>query len=174
MRKILPVFAAVLTVLIVVSCKSTGSTQNEGSPQAEQTDQAEPKAADTFEEVYAEYRDDIILEGAREYIVKSGDILSRIARDHYGSVENADYFPLIMLASSDVVADPELIEPGDKLTIPDLQRNLDNSAARGEVKKFLKDVAGIYEQKTVVEKNENKRQLYEGFRSRLTALSNSL
>jgi LysM repeat protein len=170
MKKNLSVLAIVLTVLTAVSCKSTGSTGGTSAGQKELT-QAEVNSA--FEKIYAEYRDDIILDGAKEYTVKSGDSLSRIARDAYGSVENAYYFPLIMLASRNAVADPELIEPGTKLTIPDLQKNLNNAAARGEIKKFLKDVAGVYDQK-LRGGDTNKQKAYEDFRTRLTALSNSL
>jgi hypothetical protein len=66
-----------------------------------------------------------------------------------------------------------LIEPGTKLTIPDLQKNLNNTAARGEIKNFLKDVAGVYDQK--VKRGDVKNQkAYDDFQTRLTALSNSL
>jgi LysM repeat protein len=174
MKKFLPVLVIVLTVLTAVSCKSTkaaGATTSAGGQEDAQTELTQAEVDKAFEKIYAEYRDDIILDGAKEYTVKSGDTLSRIARESYGSVENAYYFPLIMLASRNVVADPELIEPGTKLTIPDLQKNLNNTAARGEIKSFLKDVAGVYEQKS---RNEQKRKTYEDLRVRLTTLSNSL
>ncbi|GHV62780.1 hypothetical protein AGMMS49587_10650 [Spirochaetia bacterium] len=165
MKKILSVFV-MLTVLIAVSCKSTGAVSAVDP-------QEQVKINDTFESVYDAYRDDIILEGAEQYVVKSGDYLSRIALHFYGpNVANADYFPLIMLASPGVVADPELIEPGDRLTIPNLQRNLNDPAARGAIKKFLKDIAYVYDQK--IARDERHRELYDGFRNRLTALSDSL
>ncbi|GHU18395.1 hypothetical protein FACS1894163_10350 [Spirochaetia bacterium] len=165
MKKILSVFVMV-TALIAVSCKSTGDTSVVDP-------QEQVKINDTFESVYGEYRDDIILEGAQQYVVKPGDYLSRIALNFYGpNVVNADYFPLIMLASPGVVADPELIEPGDRLTIPNLDRNLTDPTARGEIKKFLKDIAYVYDQK--IARGERNRELYDGFRNRLTALSDSL
>ncbi|GHU70333.1 hypothetical protein FACS189450_04600 [Spirochaetia bacterium] len=164
MKKILSVFVMV-TALIAVSCQSTGAASAVDP-------QEQVRINNSFEEVYDEYRDDLILEGAQQYVVKPGDFLSRIARDHFGSVANADYFPLIMLASPGVVADPELIEPGDRLTIPDLQRNLNDPTARGEIKKFLKEIAHVYELK--IARGERNLQLYEGFRDRLTALSDSL
>jgi LysM repeat protein len=181
MRKILPGFAIVLTVLIAVSCASTGSASGSGGgsssgggggSQGELITQAQVDNA--LERIYAEYRDDIILDGAKEYTVKSGDTLSRIARDQYGSVDNAYYFPLIMLASRNVVADPDLIEPGSKLTVPDLQKNLNDASARREIKRFLKDVAGVYENRARGEQNGNKKKNFEDLQTRLTALSNSL
>ncbi|GHT68498.1 hypothetical protein FACS1894110_16150 [Spirochaetia bacterium] len=162
MKKILSVFA-MLTVLIAVSCKSTGAISTS----------EQEKVNDSFESVYDEYRDDIILEGAEQYVVKSGDYLSRIALSFYGpNVINSDYFPLIMLASPGVVADPELIEPGDRLTIPNLEKNLNDPSARGAIKEFLKDIAHVYDQK--IARGERNRELYDGFRNRLTALSDSL
>jgi hypothetical protein len=165
MKKVLSVFV-MLTALIAVSCQSTGAVSTVDPEE-------QIKINDSFEDVYDEYRDAIILEGAEQYVVKSGDYLSRIALKFYGpDVTNADYFPLIMLASPGVVADPELIEVGDRLTIPNLERNLNNSTARGEIKKFLRDIAHVYDQK--IARGESRRELYDGFRNRLTALSDSL
>jgi LysM repeat protein len=87
-----------------------------------------------------------------------GDTLSAISRNNYGG-KNGYYFPLIMLASSDVVLDPDLIEPGMKLTVPDLQKNLGDDYARGKLKNFLNEIAGIYNKKGRTETRDRLRDL---------------
>ncbi|MDR1910123.1 MAG: LysM peptidoglycan-binding domain-containing protein [Spirochaetaceae bacterium] len=121
-----------LVTLVLFSAASCKTTQKDIS--------------DQFQEVYDAYRADIILAGATSYTVAPGDTLSRIANAKYGA-GNGYFFPLIMLASSRTVLDPDLIEPGMSLTIPVLQTNLDNPVSRGRIKQFLKDVAAIYDGK---------------------------
>ena len=50
-----------------------------------------------------------------------------------------------MLASKDVVLDPDKIEPGMELTVPDLQKNLDSPKARANIKKYLGEIAKVEE-----------------------------
>jgi hypothetical protein len=126
MKRFFVLSVAVLTVLSAVSCKTTQT----------QVDNA-------FQKVYNKYHSSLILDGAKSHTVVKGDTLSAIARNEYGA-GNGVFFPLIMLASSEVVLDPDLIEPGDKLTIPDLQKNLNDPAAKGQLKSFLREIADIY------------------------------
>ncbi|MEM7048580.1 MAG: peptidoglycan-binding protein LysM [Acidobacteriota bacterium] len=49
------------------------------------------------------------------YTVKSGDSLSKIARDHYG---NAGKYPVIFEANKPMLTDPDKIYPGQVLRIP--------------------------------------------------------
>jgi nucleoid-associated protein YgaU len=49
--------------------------------------------------------------------VKSGDSLSRIAKQEYG---DANKWPLIFEANKDILKDPNKIFPGQKLKIPPL------------------------------------------------------
>jgi hypothetical protein len=102
----------------------------------------------SFETVYNKYESKLILDGASDYVVKPGDTLTRISRSIYGSGKGY-YFPLIMLASTDVVQDPDLIEPGMRLLAPDLQRNLDDPGARQAMQEFFADIADVYEWKSV-------------------------
>lgn len=51
----------------------------------------------------------------REYTIKSGDSLSKIAKQFYG---NASEWEKIYKANKDVIKDPNLIYPGQKLIIP--------------------------------------------------------
>ena len=52
----------------------------------------------------------------RTYVVQKGDSLSKIAGTFYGSTKN---WRLIYDANRDRIKDPDLIQPGWKLTIPD-------------------------------------------------------
>jgi LysM repeat protein len=99
-----------------------------------------------MEQVYEQHSGDLILDGAKSYTVVRTDTLSKITRSNYGG-QNGYYFPLIMLASQEVVKDPDLIEPGMKLTIPDLRKNLDDPGARQKIKEFLNEIANVYNTK---------------------------
>ncbi len=52
------------------------------------------------------------------YTVKSGDSLSKIAKQHYG---NAMKYPVIFEANKPMLADPDKIYPGQVLRIPALE-----------------------------------------------------
>lgn len=49
------------------------------------------------------------------YEVKSGDSLSKIAKAEYG---NANDYMIIFEANRDILKDPNMIHPGQKLKIP--------------------------------------------------------
>lgn len=49
------------------------------------------------------------------YIIKSGDSLSKIAKKYYG---NAMEYPRLFEANREVIEDPDLIYPGQKIRIP--------------------------------------------------------
>ena len=149
MKKVL-VLLFVAMALIGLSCQSTVSgAVIEGEVTQEKVDKA-------LEQIYSAFSGKLDLSGAQNYTVVSGDTLSGIARRFYGDLtgvgkagpSNGFYFPVIMLASSNAgIADPERIEPGMKLTIPDLKKNLDNSAARQAIKDCLKDFSYVYDKK---------------------------
>ena len=124
MKKMVLFAAIIVSIMLVGACKSAPPETTE----------------DSFKRVYDRYYADLILDGAREYTVKGGDTLSAIARTHYNS---GLYYPLIMLASKDIVLDPDKIEPGMVLTIPDLQVNLANDKAKASIKSVLLDCANI-------------------------------
>lgn len=54
-------------------------------------------------------------ESARTYVVKSGDTLSRIAKEFYG---DANKYMDIFNANTDILSDPNKIKPGQELKIP--------------------------------------------------------
>lgn len=135
MKKIVLLLVSIL--LLFVSCSST----------PEQTSQQEQEKVDqAFEEVYNHFGQMLILDGAQEYRVRSGDTLSKIANKFYGQ-GNGYYFPLIMLASSETVLDPDTILPGMVLTVPDLAKNLNDTSVHGNLKNFFTEIADVYKNK---------------------------
>lgn len=132
MKKIISLMVALAVLFVFAGCQSGEFTQE--------------KANAAFMRVYNRYAKDIITDGATYYTVQSGDSLSKIANTFYDS-GNGYYFPLIMLASRNTVADPDLIQPGMELIVPDLQKNLDDGMARAAMKGFFADIADVYEQK---------------------------
>jgi len=158
-------FAVCLMILLVglflFSCKSTGSKPKiEGEVTQEKVNTA-------LGQIYDNYRSKLDLSGAQEYTVVRGDTLSQITRRFYGNLtgvgdagpNNGFYFPVIMLASNSHIVDPDLIEPGMKLTIPDLKKNLDNSGSRKAIKDSLVDVAYVYNRKNHPVEEEGLKRL---------------
>jgi LysM repeat protein len=132
MKKAASLELLLLASLVALSCASRPSSPEEtGAPE------------DELKKIYEEYRFSLILEDARIYEVVKGDTLAAITRKYYGNT-NGYFFPVIMMASSEIVVDPDLIEPGMKLTIPDLNKNLDHPSSRRAIKKCLADIAGVY------------------------------
>jgi hypothetical protein len=131
MKNIIIVLISALLLFSFVSCKTT-MTQDDVNA--------------ALEKVYDKYQSALIMNGAESYTVVSGDTLSAITRKFYPN-DSAFYFPVIMLASNEVVLDPDLIEPGMKLTIPNLKANLDNAAAKGNIKSYLLEIADVYADK---------------------------
>ena len=95
-----------------------------------------------YKSIYDKYKSGLILDGASKYVVKKGDTLSNISRVLY---QDPYYYPVIMMASSDIVLDPDKIEPGMQLTVPNLQANLNNANARSNIKRLLLEFADLEE-----------------------------
>ena len=150
MKKIL-VCLFVVAALVGMSCKSA-PTRSGVTISGEVT---QGKIDTALQQIYNAYRHRLDFSGSQEYTVVRGDTLADITRNFYGTLtgvgeagtRNGFYFPLIMLASDNRIVDPDLIEPGMKLRIPDLRRNLNNPASRAALKDFLFDVAYIYNRK---------------------------
>ena len=131
MKKIIISILAAALAFGFIACKSTNQVQD---------------LSESFNKVYDNYLDVLDLTGADTYTVKEGDTLTSITKSVYGET-NGYYFPLIMLASKNVVQDPELIRPGMKLTIPSLERNINNVEKAKILSPYFKDIAGVYKQK---------------------------
>ena len=177
MKKILYLIAIAVITALIMACGSTGETQESppespppaAQPQTTQPPPAQPQTTQPppaatpprdVEAVYEQYAGDLILEGARRYTVVSGDTLVRIARNSYG---NGFYYPIIMMASRDVVQDPDRLRPGMVLTIPDIEANINNPGARVSIRNFLFDIA-------IIEDQRNRRDTANGLRD----IANSL
>jgi len=146
-----------IVILAVVFCLVLASCATKKNDAADIPDAV-------FQKEYTEHAPDLILDGAKTYKVKWGDTLSKIAKKYYGPKPKSFYFPLIMLASSDVVKNPDLISSGMVLTIPDLNKNLADPKARANIKSLLLHIADIYKDAKKYPKTQ------EG----LISLSNSL
>lgn len=131
MKKIIISILAAALAFGFIACKSTNQVQD---------------LSESFNKVYDNYLDVLDLTGADTYTVKEGDTLTSITKTVYGE-ENGYYFPLIMLASKNVVQDPEMIRPGMKLTVPSLERNIKNAEKAKVISPYFKDIAGVYKQK---------------------------
>jgi hypothetical protein len=86
----------------------------------------------------------LVLDGAGNYTVVRGDTLAGIAASKYGG-SNMYFFPLIRLANASAVTDPDVIEVGTTLVIPDLQRNLNNAGANALIRADMLAIASQYE-----------------------------
>lgn len=88
-------------------------------------------------------KDTDMFAGASTYTVVQGDTLAEIAARRYGG-SNMYYFPVIRLASMAVVTDPDLIEIGDTLIIPNLELTLQIDAAKVLIKTEMNRIADQY------------------------------
>jgi phage tail protein X len=75
-----------------------------------------------------------------------GDTLSKLALRYYGQ-GNGYYYPLIILANPGIRDNPDVIIPGTQLKIPNLRRNLDDAAARAELKTCIEELIAFYNRK---------------------------
>jgi hypothetical protein len=144
MKKLLLTAALIVSVMLVMSCKST------------------PKDYDAKYTKLYDANTGLDLTGAGNYIVKEGDTLSDISRYAYN---DGFYYPIIMLASRGVVVNPDKIRPGMLLTLPDLERNKANVTSRRSMKNCLNGFANI--EKTKLNPNQ---YLIDGFRKRADEL----
>ncbi|MDR1838931.1 MAG: LysM peptidoglycan-binding domain-containing protein [Treponema sp.] len=143
MKKIALAAVLAVCILLVMSCKSLGKVND-----------------DSFNRIYNKYANDLILDGATQYTVRSGDRLVDIAAAQYN---DPYYYPVIMLASRNVVADPDKIQPGMVLTVPNLQRNLNNQSSRAAIKGVINDCVSI-------ESKRNRPDTAAGLRARANSL----
>ena len=150
MKKAVFIGVSVLCFFLVFACASPPKPEPRPEPTRPEPARTEPEPVpepvvepviqQPPREEYRRNQFGIILDGAGKYTVVSGDTLSGIARRQYR--EGYDY-PLIMMASGDVVSDQDKIDPGMELTIPDRQRNLNDDRAKAALKNYLREVAGI-------------------------------
>ncbi|MDR3248947.1 MAG: LysM peptidoglycan-binding domain-containing protein [Treponema sp.] len=145
----------ILSAFLVFSCASSGGTPAATTqPAAEPSEPAAQPAApapaaespSTPPLPANQSASSIVLDGARTHRVVWGNSLSKIALQYYGR-RNGYYYPLIILGNPGVIKNPDLIVSGSRLKIPDLQRNLNNKAARAELKTYMNELAAYYAQR---------------------------
>lgn len=132
MKKLSVIVLAMIAAIGMVACSSVAQMQE--------------AINESFSKVYNTYADALVLDGAETYEVQPGDTLTAITKSFYGD-DKGYYFPLIMLASRDVVKDPELIAPGMKLTVPSYDANINDPEVAKNLSPYFKDIAGVYKQK---------------------------
>ena len=115
---------------------------------------------EAFLDVYQCHISGVLLDGATTHTVVSGEFLARIAHNIYGE---GFFYPMIMLASHEIVLDPDRILPGMVLTVPNLQRNLNDPAARANIRSFLLEFA-------IIEGNRGRHDTAAGIRERASKL----
>jgi len=148
----------VLNFTVMCALFSTCASKPKEAPEAAQTPPVAEEAAahvaagkvtapeipdDEFQKEYDKHQPYLIMDGAKKHKVVWKDTLVKIARKQYGR-KNAFYFPLIMLASNDVVKNPDSIRYGMVLTVPDLKKNLKDPEARANIKLYLVSIADLY------------------------------
>ena len=148
MKKFLFCCMAFFCFALMLACNST--PQDAGSGAAAQV------SDESYQAVYSRYASGLILDGAGKYTVVYRDTLAGISRSKY---RNGFYFPIIMLASRDIVLDPDKIVPGMVLTIPNLEANLNNPDARNTIKGFLLEIADLEVQRNRPRNSEGLRNL---------------
>jgi len=144
MRKIIFTAALIICVMLTVSCASAKKDMDE-----------------QYKNLY-DANTGLDFTGAGTYTVKKGDTLSEISRHAY---DDGFYYPVIMLASQGVVINPDKIQPGMTLTIPDLEKNKANTNSRKSMKNCLNGFANIEKSKANPDKG-----LIDGFRKRADEL----
>ena len=98
----------------------------------------------------------------KKYTVVKGDILSRIALRHFGSLDRAYYFPIIMVMNEGIIKHPDKIRPGMTLNIPDFQEFMAHPEYRQKAKSQFEQCIKIYkrEKKFTMMKRLQKRIKY--------------
>ena len=168
MKKIALTAVLIISVMLMASCNGCKKDNVEPYKDTTQYKNAEQYAVEQYQYTEEKFKDmydattGLDYTGAVKYTVKKGDTLSNISRNIY---YDGFYYPVIMLASRGVVMNPDIIEPGMELTIPNLEINKANDNCRKSIKNCLNGMADIERAKI----NPNKG-LLEGLKKRADAL----
>jgi len=149
MKNIVFCLVLVFSLFVFFACGGTPppapAASPPSSPEAPSSQPSPPSSPEAPPTVAPPERaHDLVLDGAETYTVIHRDTLSHIARIKY---RNGFYYPLIIMASRDLVEDQDYIEIGMVLTIPNLQANLNDARARASMKAFFLEVADITNRK---------------------------
>ena len=145
MKKLMLIVVSIATLVLLLACAAAPAPAPAPEPEPEPVAPApEPPPPAPAPVAEVRYVNGLILDGAGTYTVVRGDTLSRISRRRYN---NGFYYPVIFMASRDIVRDQDRIIPGMVLTIPDLQRNLNDPTARENIRASLRESAVIEDQR---------------------------
>jgi LysM repeat protein len=174
LKKYLGCLLLIGAFVLISSCQSTQKSSPAPAPEAPPPTQpapepkpapqpaprAHPAPAPQAETKFPPPKEtgNIILDGAQTHRVVWGDTLSKIALRYYGK-GNGYHYPLIILGNPGATDNPDLIVPGTQLKIPNLRRNLDNAAARAELKTYIEELIVFYNRKQDRTMSANLRSL---------------
>jgi LysM repeat protein len=130
------------SALFVGACKSEPPPQPPPPPAAPPLPPPAPPAIlEEYHDAYLRHHNDIILNQSQSYTVQKDETLVIIARRFY---KDGSIYPLIF-GASDEVADPDRIEVGTVLTIPDLELNWNDAKAKKSIDELILEIAEIEE-----------------------------
>ncbi|MDR0512556.1 MAG: LysM peptidoglycan-binding domain-containing protein [Treponema sp.] len=152
MKRFFICLAIALPAFALTGCPGAPAPQQPITAYAPLLDLTGDPAPQPMAAVIAAHAPLLDLTGAQTHVVAPGETLVTVAQRFFGGVPNVGnagvnngfYFPIIILASGVTLADPDLIQPGMVLTVPDLRRNLDNPAARQAIRQSMLEIAEIY------------------------------
>ena len=160
MKKV--IFFLLLSIAIFslfTSCATSQPSPKEEPQQIEKAPAKEPEQPKLKEPV-PEAKPKTV--SVKKYTVVKGDILSRIALKHFGSLDRAYYFPIIMVMNEGIIKHPDKIRPGMTLNIPDFQEFMAHPEYRQKAKSQFEQCIKIYkrEKKFTMMKRLQKRIKY--------------
>ena len=160
MKKV--IFFLLLSIAIFslfTSCATSQPSPKEEPQQIEKAPAKEPEQPKLKEPV-PEAKPKTV--SVKKYTVVKGDILSRIALKHFGSVDMAYYFPIIMVMNEGIIKHPDKIRPGVVLNIPDFQEFMAHPEYRQKAKSQFEQCIKMYkkEKKFTMMKRLQKRIKY--------------
>jgi LysM repeat protein len=129
------------TALLAGACVSNPPPPPPAAPPPSPPPPPPPEIIQEYHDAYLRHHNDIILDRAQKYTVQEGDTLVILARRFY---QDGSIYPLIF-AASDEIADPDRIEVGVILTIPELAVNFDDAKAKKSLDEIIMEIATIEE-----------------------------
>ena len=144
---------------LFTSCTTSPPPPKEEPQRIEEAPAKEPEQPKPKEPVPEEKPKTV---SVKKYTVVKGDILSRIALKHFGSLDRAYYFPIIMVMNNGKIKHPDKIRPGMTLDIPDFQEFMAHPEYRQKAKSQFEQCIKIYkkEKKFTMMKRLQKRIKY--------------
>ena len=160
MKKV--IFFLLLSIAVFslfTSCATSQPSPKEEPQQIEEAPAKEPEQP-KLKELVPETKPKTV--SVKKYTVVKGDILSRIALKHFGSVDIAYYFPIIMVMNEGIIKHPDKIRPGVVLNIPDFQEFMAHPEYRQKAKSQFEQCIKLYkkEKKFTMMKRLQKRIKY--------------